>query len=196
MCQSAPRARPECAQSVPRMCSECVRRPSQVFKSVEGFGDFLATLANPRAGDIGLIAEVKKASPSKGIIRADFDPVGIAREYEQAGASCLSVLTDREFFQGSPEFLKSIRGTVDIPLLRKDFMIDERQIVEAVEWGADAVLLIVACLDDERLCRFHELAVGCGLARLFAVADHRCDQCGRCRVMVGRMPPARLPGWW
>ena len=108
--------------------------------------DFLAALANPRAGDIGLIAEVKKASPSKGIIRADFDPVGIAREYEQAGASCLSVLTDREFFQGSPEFLKSVRGTVDIPLLRKDFMIDERQIVEAVEWGADAILLIVACL--------------------------------------------------
>ena len=133
--------------------------------------DFLAELANPRAGDIGLIAEVKKASPSKGIIRADFDPVGIAREYEQAGASCLSVLTDREFFQGSPEFLKSIRGTVDIPLLRKDFMIDERQIVEAVEWGADAILLIVACLNDELLRRFHELAVGCGLAALVEVHD-------------------------
>jgi len=133
--------------------------------------DFFAALANPRAGDVGLIAEVKKASPSKGIIRPDFEPVAIAQEYEAAGASCLSVLTDSEFFQGSLDYLKRIREAVSLPLLRKDFMIDDRQIVEAIEWGADAILLIVACLDDDRLRRFHELATGCGLTALVEVHD-------------------------
>jgi indole-3-glycerol phosphate synthase len=133
--------------------------------------DFFGALAEPRAGAIGLIAEVKKASPSKGIIRPDFDPVAIARTYEAAGASCLSVLTDEQFFQGSLEYLNDIRETVVLPLLRKDFMIDDRQLVEAVEWGADAILLIVACLDDERLHRFHDLATGCGLTALVEVHD-------------------------
>jgi indole-3-glycerol phosphate synthase len=133
--------------------------------------DFFAALARPRAGDVGLIAEVKKASPSKGVIRPDFDPVAIARKYEAAGASCLSVLTDREFFQGSLDYLKQIRDAVSLPLLRKDFMIDDRQIVEAIEYGADAILLIVACLDDERLRRFHDLATGCGLTVLVEVHD-------------------------
>src|SRR6185437_15284331 len=102
-------------------------------------------------GSVALIAEVKKASPSAGIICKDFDPVRIAREYEAAGASCLSVLTDEKFFQGSLDYLRQIRGAVKLPLLRKDFVIDERQILEAIEWGADAILLIVAILDDERL---------------------------------------------
>ena len=126
-----------------------------------GVRDFTAALANPRAGDVGLIAEVKKASPSAGIIRADFDPVKIAQEYESAGASCLSVLTDEKYFQGSPAHLQAVRAVVNLPLLRKDFVIDERQIAEAIDWGADAVLLIVAILDDAKLARFYEFATGC-----------------------------------
>jgi indole-3-glycerol phosphate synthase len=120
---------------------------------------------------VGLIAEVKKASPSAGVICKDFDPVRIAKEYEAAGASCLSVLTDEKYFQGSLDYLRQIREAVKLPLLRKDFMIDERQILEAIEWGADAILLIVAILDDERLNRFHELARSAGLAVLVEVHD-------------------------
>jgi indole-3-glycerol phosphate synthase len=138
--------------------------------------DFLAALRkNSRNTDhgsrVGLIAEVKKASPSAGIICKDFDPVRIAKEYEAAGASCLSVLTDEKFFQGSLDYLRQIREAVKLPLLRKDFMIDERQILEAIEWGADAILLIVAILDDERLNRFHSLAKSAGLAVLVEVHD-------------------------
>lgn len=133
--------------------------------------DFFAALAKPRFGDIGLIAEVKKASPSKGVICPDFDAVRIAKEYEAAGASCLSVLTDEKFFQGSLDYLRAIRQAVSLPLLRKDFVIDERQILEAIEWGADAILLIVAILDDTRLKRFHDLATEAGLAVLVEVHD-------------------------
>jgi indole-3-glycerol phosphate synthase len=133
--------------------------------------DFVAALRHPRRGDIGLIAEVKKASPSAGVICADFDPVKIAREYEAAGASCLSVLTDEKFFEGSLDFLRQIRATVKLPLLRKDFIIDERQILEAIEWGADAILLIVAILDDTRLRQFHSLAIEAGLAVLVEVHE-------------------------
>ena len=98
-------------------------------------------------------------------------PSWIAREYEAAGASCLSVLTDEKFFQGSLEYLKLIREAVKLPLLRKDFIIDERQILEAVEWGADAILLIVAILSDSRLRQFHALATEAGLAALVEVHD-------------------------
>jgi indole-3-glycerol phosphate synthase len=132
--------------------------------------DFISALKNPR-GDIALIAEVKKASPSAGIICQDFDPVKIAKEYEAAGASCLSVLTDEKFFQGSLDYLRQIRAAVKIPLLRKDFIIDERQILEAIEWGADAILLIVAILNDGQLAKFHSLAVEAGLAVLVEVHD-------------------------
>ncbi len=133
--------------------------------------DFFAALQKPRVGDVALIAEVKKASPSMGVICKDFDPVRIAKEYEAAGASCLSVLTDEKFFQGSLDYLRQIRETVKIPLLRKDFIIDERQIMEAIEWGADAILLIVAILDDARLKRFHDLALESGLSVLVEVHD-------------------------
>ncbi len=138
--------------------------------------DFLAALRNaPRnkfdGSRIGLIAEVKKASPSAGVICPNFDPVRIAKEYEAAGASCLSVLTDEKFFQGSLDYLRQIRAAVKLPLLRKDFIIDERQILEAIEWGADAILLIVAILSDEKLAKFHALATGAGLAVLVEVHD-------------------------
>jgi indole-3-glycerol phosphate synthase len=120
---------------------------------------------------IALIAEVKKASPSAGIICQDFDPVRIAKEYEAAGASCLSVLTDEKFFQGSLDYLRQIRAAVKLPLLRKDFIIDERQILEAIEWGADAILLIVAILTDDQLRTFHSLATEAGLTALVEVHD-------------------------
>jgi indole-3-glycerol phosphate synthase len=133
--------------------------------------DFFRALQSVSSGTLALIAEVKKASPSAGIICADFDPVRIAREYEAAGASCLSVLTDVKFFQGSAEYLRQIRAAVKLPLLRKDFIIDERQILEAVEIGADAILLIVRILDDGQLKRFHTLAMESGLAALVEVHD-------------------------
>jgi indole-3-glycerol phosphate synthase len=133
--------------------------------------DFVAALQHPRHGDIALIAEVKKASPSAGVICRDFDPVRIAKEYEAADASCLSVLTDEKFFQGALDHLRQIRAAVKLPLLRKDFMIDERQILEAIEWGADAILLIVAILSDEQLKKFHSLAAEAGLAALVEVHD-------------------------
>jgi indole-3-glycerol phosphate synthase len=133
--------------------------------------DFNAALRRPKTGSVALIAEVKKASPSAGVICADFDPVRIAKEFEVAGASCLSVLTDEKFFQGSLDYLRQIRAAVKLPLLRKDFLIDERQILEAIEWGADAILLIVAILDDARLRKFHALATEAGLAALVEVHD-------------------------
>jgi indole-3-glycerol phosphate synthase len=133
--------------------------------------DFLAALRQPHPGCAALIAEIKKASPSAGVIRRDFDPVSIARAFEAAGASCLSVLTDEQFFQGSLHYLKQVRAAVKLPLLRKDFLIDERQILEAVEWGADAILLIVAILTDSELQKFHSLATSCGLAALVEVHD-------------------------
>jgi indole-3-glycerol phosphate synthase len=125
----------------------------------------------PAPQPIALIAEVKKASPSAGVICPDFDPVRIAQKYEAAGASCLSVLTDERFFQGSLDYLRQIRAAVKLPLLRKDFIIDERQILEAIEWGADAILLIVTILTDEQLAKFHSLAVKAGLAALVEVHD-------------------------
>lgn len=132
---------------------------------------FIYALRHPRRSSMALIAEVKKASPSAGVICADFDPVRIAKEYEAAGASALSVLTDEKFFQGSLDYLKQIRAAVELPLLRKDFIIDDRQILEAIEWGADAILLIVAILSDSQLKRFHELATEAGLAALVEVHD-------------------------
>lgn len=133
--------------------------------------DFITALKNPPRNGVALIAEVKKASPSAGIICKDFDPVRIAKEYEAAGASCLSVLTDEKYFKGSLDYLRQIRAAVKLPLLRKDFIIDERQILEAIEWGADAILLIVSILSDEQLQKFHSLAIDAGLAVLVEVHD-------------------------
>lgn len=124
-----------------------------------------------RRRPVGLIAEVKKASPSKGLIRPDFQPVSLARSYADAGTDCISVLTDEPFFQGSNDYLRQIRSQVTVPLLRKDFTIDERQIYEARLIGADAILLIAAILTPKQLSSFHGLARGIGLDVLVEVHD-------------------------
>jgi indole-3-glycerol phosphate synthase len=120
---------------------------------------------------VTLIAEVKKASPSAGVIAPNFDPIRIARDYETAGAAALSVLTDEKFFQGRVEYLQLIRDAVKLPLLRKDFIIDELQIYESVARGADAILLIVAILEDAQLKGFRELSEQMRLAALVEVHD-------------------------
>ncbi|RJE90050.1 indole-3-glycerol phosphate synthase TrpC [Paenibacillus sp. 1011MAR3C5] len=130
-----------------------------------------ALLSNRRKRGMGLITEVKKASPSKGLIREDFEPAALARAYESAGADCISVLTDRDYFQGSNDYLKLVKQSVDIPLLRKDFIIDFRQIYEARIIGADAVLLIAAILTKGQLEEFHDLAKSLGMDVLVEVHD-------------------------
>ena len=131
--------------------------------------DFFAPLA--ARGPIKMIAEVKKASPSQGVIRADFDPVAIARIYESSGATCLSVLTDEPFFQGRLDYLRQVRASVRIPVLRKDFILDEYQLLEARVAGADAVLLIAECLDDCHLRALHNAALELGMAPLVEFYD-------------------------
>ncbi|MFO0954641.1 MAG: indole-3-glycerol phosphate synthase TrpC [Isosphaeraceae bacterium] len=131
--------------------------------------DFLAALAGP--GPIQLIAEVKKASPSARVIREDFDPIAIARTYQAHGAACLSVLTDAPYFQGHLSYLARIRAAVAVPLLRKDFLIDEYQVVEARLAGADAVLLIAEILDDATLKRLQARAWELGMAALVEFHD-------------------------
>lgn len=126
--------------------------------------DFFAALAG--GPPIRLIAEVKKASPSRGVIRADFQPVQIARAYQEHGASCLSVLTDQPHFQGSLEYLRQVRAVVDLPVLRKDFVLDPYQVLEARAAGADAVLLIAECLDDQTLKSLHDVVVDLGMTPL------------------------------
>src|SRR5262249_33912204 len=118
---------------------------------------------------INVIAEIKRASPSKGVIRADFDPVKIAREYEEAGAAAISVLTEEDFFQGSLEILRSVRRTVEVPLLRKDFIVDEYQVYEAAWAGADAFLLIAAALEGDRISALSALGAELGLDALVEV---------------------------
>ena len=132
---------------------------------------FERALSERRKRPMGLIAEVKKASPSKGLIREAFDPVSIARAYEEAGTDCISVLTDTDYFQGSNVYLRRVRENVGVPLLRKDFTIDPLQIYEARLIGADAVLLIAAILSPRQLAEYHDLAKSLGMDALVEVHD-------------------------
>ena len=134
--------------------------------------DFLGAMrAKIAAGQAAVIAEVKKASPSKGVLRADFVPADIAQSYAEHGAACLSVLTDRQFFQGEPDFLKQARASCQLPVLRKDFMVDAYQIYESRAMGADCILLIAACLDDAHMADLEAIALGLDMAVLVEVHD-------------------------
>ena len=144
-----------------RVSAKHLRDQLAAAPPVRSFFDALAT-----PGPIKLIAEVKKASPSKGVIRADFDPVTIAQTYASHGATCISVLTDVEFFQGKLQYLSDIRQVVDIPLLRKDFILDSYQLLEARVAGADAALLIAECLDDCNLRKLHNETLELGMTPL------------------------------
>ena len=152
---------------------------------VRGFAD--AIEARIASGQPAVIAEVKKASPSKGVIRAHFDPAAIARSYEAGGAACLSVLTDVDFFQGSDEFLRQARAACALPVLRKAFIVDAWQLYEARWLGADCVLLIAAALDDARLSEFAFIAGELGMDVLVEV--HDLDELERALPV-----PARLLG--
>lgn len=164
-------------------CFEQYRNVAEIDAATQ-YGLDVAILPSPRSfraalqrklldGGYGLIAEIKKASPSKGLIRPDFDPAAHARAYEAGGAACLSVLTDHQYFQGHEDYLKAARAACSLPVLRKDFMVDPWQAAESREIGADAILIIVAALDNGQMAEIEDAALAHNLEVLIEVHDER-----------------------
>lgn len=163
------RKRQEITEARARISDQDIQKQASHGSPVRAFVDSMRQQI--AAGQAAVIAEIKKASPSKGVLREHFDPAQIAISYQTGGACCLSVLTDVNFFQGSNEYLQIARSNCELPVIRKDFIIDEYQVYEARALGADCILLIVACLNDERLSSLSTLAAELGMDVLVEVHD-------------------------